>query len=66
MELRYISGNVVTGKQLFKKLVKWKALVDTAGIKSADLKDKFDEGLRLEMSAFKLFTVANLRSQVNW
>ena len=41
MEPRYISGNVVTGKQLYKKLVKWKALVDTAGIKSADLKDKF-------------------------
>ena len=49
-----------------KKLIEWKSLVDTAGIKSADLKDKFDEGLTLEMSAFKLFTVANLRSQVNW
>ena len=49
-----------------KKLVEWKALVDTARIKSADLKDKFDEGLTLEKSAFKLFMVANLRSQVNW
>ena len=49
-----------------KKLVEWKSLVDTVGIKSADLKDKFDEGLTLEMSAFKLFTVASFSYQVNW
>ena len=28
--------------------------------------NRSDEGLTLEMSAFKLFTVANLRFQLNW
>ena len=34
-----IGGNMVTRKQ--EKFVEWKALVDTVGVKSAHLKDKF-------------------------
>ena len=37
----------------------------TVGIKSADWKIKADEGLTLEMSALKLFTVANFRYQLS-
>ena len=41
----YRNGATLLGRIWWRvnknKLVKWKALVDTAGIKSADLKDKF-------------------------